>query len=535
MNRHELHDLGGGTSSGLLAARASQAPDNLALVFCGREYSYGELDRQATAVAGGLMALGIKQGEAVSIFVSNRPEYLMTSYGLSRAGMITVPINLAYKGEFLQYVIEHSDATVLVIESAFAAVLGTLAQWPSALQTIIYIGDEAPQIANPDVRIISWDELLASGDANPEFPTVLPQDTGAISFTSGTTGKSKGVVSPNLQGVVMARETAIAFGLTPRDRLYTCMPLFHGMAQVTTCLAAIYAGAAIILSPRFSVSNLWEEVRASKATQFNALGSMLHMLLSTPPSPLDREHDVQCVFAAPAPPEVLYRFESRFGVHVLEGYGQTEIKNVIYNPRYGRKIGSLGKPTASSIIEIHDDNGDALPSGMIGEIVYRPRMPNIMLKYYHRNADATLSSMRGLWWHTGDLGSMDDDGFVYFHDRKSDSLRRRGENISSQEVEAALVAFSSVVDAAAVGVHSDVGEDEVLVVFESSQPENFDFEALFQHCVHALPRFMVPRYYRLMASMPRTPTGKVRKVALREDGLTADIWDHVQAGLVVPR
>lgn len=535
MNRHDLQDLGGGTASGLLAARASYAPDNLALVFEGREFSYAELDRQASAAAAGFMALGLQPGEAVSVFLSNRPEYLFTSYGIGRAGLTQVPINTAYKGEFLQYAIEHSESKAIVIESRLAEALVNLGSLPPALRIIVYLDEVAPSIADANITLVSWNDMLAAGSPTPQFPLVQPQDTSAISFTSGTTGKSKGVVSPCLQAVVMARETANAFGLTPRDRLYTCMPLFHGMAQVTTCLAAIYAGAAIILSPRFSVSRLWDEVRESGATQFNALGSMLHMLLSLPPSPRDREHKVECVFAAPAPAEVLYRFESRFGVHVLEGYGQTEIKNVIYNPRYGRKIGSLGKPTASSIMEIHDANGRRLPPGEIGEIVYRPRLANIMLKHYHRDTAATLANMSGLWWHTGDLGSMDEDGFFYFHDRKSDALRRRGENISSQEVEGALAAFPGMIDAAAVAVRSEVGEDEVLVVFEAGTAGTFDFEALFRHCTEALPRFMVPRYYRLMASMPRTPTGKVRKVLLREQGLTSDTWDHVAVGLTVPR
>lgn len=535
MNVHDLEDLGGGTLTGLLARRARQAPDNPALLFEGREYSYAELNREADRLGSALMAQGLGKGDVLGVFLGNRPEYLFTTLGSSRAGLVNVSINIAYKGEFLHYALEHSGVQILITDARLAQAVAQLDELPPTLRTLVYLGDDAPDIDAPGLRVLSWAELLAGASDAPQFPRVEYHDIGAISFTSGTTGKSKGVVAPHLQGVIMARETAQAFGLTPRDRLYTCMPLFHGMAQVTTCAAAIYAGACIILSPRFSVSNLWNEVREARATQFNALGSMLHMLLSTPPSPRDREHDVQLVFAAPAPAEVLYRFEARFGVHVLEGYGQTEIKNVLYNPRQGRKVGSLGKPTASSILEIHDEQGNRLAPGQVGEIVYRPRLPHIMLSHYHRNPTATLEKMAGLWWHTGDLGSMDEDGFFYFHDRKSDSLRRRGENISSMELERALAAFPGVVDAAAIGVRSDLGEDEVMVVVEHHAPQALDFSALFQHCVRQLPRFMVPRYYRVVQVLPRTPTGKVLKVPLREAGLTADTWDHVAVGLTVPR
>ena len=357
----------------------------------------------------------------------------------------------------------------------------------------------------------------------------------AISFTSGTTGRSKGVLSPNLQGIVMGKESAIANGITPRDRMYTCMPLFHGMAQVTTGYAAIYAGASIVLSRRFSVTGYWEEIRKSQATQSSALGSMLQMLLVPPPSSVDREHLCTRIFSAPAPPEVLYKFERRYGTHIIEGYGSTEIKNVLYNPLDARKIGSMGKPTATSLLEIHDAAGNQVNPGEVGEIVYRPKVANIMLLGYHKEPEKTLAQMSGLWWHTGDMGTMDSDGYFYFFDRTADRLRRRGENISSMEVESVLVAYPGVREAAAVATASDVGEDELLAVVEVENTAGFDFAALFAHCASTMPRFMVPRFYRLVNALPRTPTGKVRKAALREEGLTPDAWDSVQAGHTVPR
>ena len=524
MNRHDLQDLGGGTLSGLLASRAGWAPHNPYLVFEGRTWTYGEMDAQASVVASGLMALGIAPGTVAATFMTNRPENLLSGFGGGRAGLVRTPVNTAYKGALLEHVLTHSEAQLLFTEAALNDALKTVDPLPPGLRTVIY-ADEVPADPPRGVTAIAWADLLAAATARPVFPEVAPHDVGGIGYTSGTTGRSKGVVSPNLQPVVMARETAAAFGVSARDRMYTCMPLFHGMAQVTTCTTALYAGACVVLSPRFSVTRFWDEVREADATQFCCLGSIMHMLLTLPPSDLDRAHRVERVFSAPAPPEVLYRFEARFGVHVIEGYGQTEIKNVLYNPVAGRKIGSMGKPTASTIMEIHDEHGNAVGSGVVGELVYRPKLANIMMKGYLKEPEKTLAGTRDLWWHTGDMASMDADGFFYYFDRKTDSLRRRGENISSQELESLVATFPGVKEAAAVAAPSEVGEDELLVVLEVDQPEQLDREALVAHCRNVMPKFMVPRYFRLMLVLPRTPTGKVQKVLLREQGVTADTWD----------
>lgn len=524
MNRHDLQDLGGGTVAGLLASRAGWAPDNPALVFGDRTWTYRELDAQASVVGAGVMALGFPPGEVAATFMTNRPEHLLAGFGGSRAGLVRVPVNTAYKGALLQHVLEHSDAALLFTEAALNDALATLDPFPPRLRVVVYV-DELPADPPRGVTAITWADLLAGALADPTFPPVAPHDTGGIGYTSGTTGRSKGVVSPHLQAVVMARETAAAFAITARDRMYTCMPLFHGMAQTTTCATAFYAGACVVLSPRFSVSRFWDEVRAAEATQFCCLGSIMHMLLGTPASPLDRAHSVTRVFSAPAPADVLYRFEARFGVHVIEGYGQTEIKNVLYNPIGGRKIGSMGKPTPSTIMEVHDEHGHQVPPGVVGEMVYRPRIANIMMKEYLKEPEKTLAGMRGLWWHTGDMASMDADGFFYYFDRRTDSLRRRGENISSQELEALAAAFPAVKEAAAVAAPSEVGEDELLVVLEVERPAEVDRAALLAHCRRVMPRFMVPRYVRLLAALPRTATGKVQKAVLREQGITADTWD----------
>ncbi|MFB7085723.1 AMP-binding protein [Streptomyces sp. NPDC056296] len=531
----DLRDLGGGTIGGLLAARAAAAPGNLALIFEDQRFTYRDIDQQATEVAAGLLALGLQPGDAAASFLSNRPECLTSWIGTTRAGMLQVPVNTAYKGAFLQQQLTHCSAKAVVTEAALADALWTVEEWPSAVNTVIFLDGIPDTVPDTGLHLLSWQDLLALGKSPVILPEVGPASSCSIAYTSGTTGHSKGVVSPHLAAVTMAREAAVAFDLTPRDRVYSCLPMFHGAAAVASGLAAIYAGATFVLSPRFSASGFWDEIRATGATQFNALGPLLPILLAQPPTTADREHAVTRVFAAPAPPEVLYPFEERFGVHIIEGYGQTEIKNVMYNPRHGRKVGSLGKPTASSLIEIHDERGTPLPPDTVGEIVYRPKQADIMLTQYLNDPAATLQGMAGLWWHTGDLGYQDHDGFFHFVDRKKDALRRRGENISSADLEAALLTFPGISDAAAIAVRSELGEDEVLAVIDVADPDNFDLHALYRHCDTALPRFMVPRYYRVTTGLPRTPTGKIRKVTLRQDGLTEDTFDAHAAGLTPTR
>ncbi|WP_381155803.1 AMP-binding protein [Streptomyces iranensis] len=312
------------------------------------------------------------------------------------------------------------------------------------------------------------------------------------------------------------------------------MPLFHGAAQINISLHAFYAGATVVLGRRFSASRFWDELRTHRVTQFNALGSVLPMLLAQPPSDRDRDHRATKVFAAPAPPQVLHPFEERFGVHVVEGYGLTEIKNVLYNPLGARKAGSLGLPTASSVLEIHDESGQRAAPGRTGEIVYRPRLPDIMFAGYHRDPEATLATMKDLWWHTGDLGYTDEDGYFYFIDRKKDALRRRGENISSHEIESVLLACPGVMAVAAIGTPSELGEDEVLVVVQPEPGHEPDLTKLFAHCDRSMPHFMVPRYYRVVDRLPVTPNGKVRKHQLRDQG-RAGAWDALAAGLAPTR
>ena len=529
----EFRHLGGGTIGGLLHSRASVVAEKPFLLTRDRSLSYGEFDALVDDTARAFRALGCAKGDHVCLMIANRVEFLAAWFGLARSGLVQVPINTAYKGEFLSYVIEHSQAQVLVVDRAFQVQLETVRPALQHLKHIIFVQDQsfgaAPDLGSPEIH--TWNDFLANAAAEmSEHPAVAPSDLATIMYTSGTTGRSKGVLVPHAHSVTMGAEATHAFRITSQDVLYTCMPLFHGNAQWATVLNALSAGATVALGERFSASRFWDEVRAFGATEFNAIGSMLYMLQAQPASDRDRDHSVRAVFAAPAPVEIFYRFEHRFGVRLIEGYGLTETKNVAYNPYDARRPGSFGKPTETTILSILGLDGTELGPGETGEIAYRPTKPNILCYGYFRNPEATLEATRGLWWHTGDLGFRDVDGYFYFVDRAKDAVRRRGENISSFEIERVLLMHPKILDAAAIAARSDVIEDELMVVCVRKPGEDLSFEELFRYCDLRMPSFMVPRYYRFVVDLPRTPNNKIRKVELRNEGMTPDVWDALSAG-----
>lgn len=529
----QLRHMGGGTIGGILRSRATTVPSKPLLLTRQRSYTYSEIDELTDHAARGLAALGCQKGDNVCLMAGNHAEFIVSWFGSARAGLVQVPVNTAYKGEFLAYIIEHCQAAVLILDAGFIAQLQTALPALKNLRHLVFTQDTVPsEAASLGVaNCVGWSEFMRLGQAGTDFPKVEPWDLATIMYTSGTTGRSKGVMTPHLHNLTQGLEASHALRITSNDVLYTCMPLFHGNAQWATVANALNAGATIALGERFSASRFWAEIREFGATEFNAIGSMLYMLYAQPPSAQDREHQVRVVFAAPAPIEIFYKFEHRFGVRLLEGFGLTETKNIAYNPYDARRPGSFGKPTPTSIITILDPNGEELPPGIVGEIAFRPKSPNILCRGYFRDPEATLRAMSDLWWHTGDLGFRDEDGYFYFVDRQKDAVRRRGENISSYEVERVVLVHPAVLDAAAIAIPSDVIEDDLMIVVILRDGRTLDPKDLFEHCDRNMPSFMVPRYIRFVSELPRTPNDKIRKVELRSVGVTSDTWDSVAAGL----
>jgi crotonobetaine/carnitine-CoA ligase len=291
----------------------------------------------------------------------------------------------------------------------------------------------------------------------------------------------------------------------------------------------------MVLADRFSASRFWDDVRHYGATQFNYLGGVIPILAKQPPKPDDLDNPVRIALGAGCPQTVMEEVEKRFGIKCLEGFGMTEIGIPVHVRVNDRRPGSCGKPLDIYEIKLFDDQDNEVPAGEAGEIVFRPREPFVMMLGYYNMPDKTAESFRNLWFHTGDLAKRDEDGYFYFVDRKKDALRRRGENISSFEVERAVNSHPSVLESAAVAVPSEVGEDEVKICVVLRPGVTLTPEELIRHCNDRMPYFAVPRYVEFMESLPKTPTERVEKYKLKQAGITANTWDREKAGIQLTR
>jgi len=489
-----------------LRERVETTPDR---VFCyagSESLTYRQLWSEVRRVAGGLQALGVRRGTRVALLMDNSPRFLITWFALSLIGAVEVPVNTAFHSASLRYVLEQAECTAIVCDDRYADRIAALGPLDATL-----ICDAA------DGAAATWKEL--AGDPDDSFDCTT--EPAAIMFTSGTTGRSKGVVLSHRYFLLMAAANIRNMRLGEDDVYYTCLPYFHGMAQLSGTMAPLVAGARLVIVPKFSASRFWDDCRRYGVTGFGSIAAMTSMLFNRPPDPRDRDHRVRFAFAVAVPASIERRFEERFGVRLINGYGITEAGQVTYQPYDARKPGSAGLPVGLYELEIHDEHDRPLGPGEKGEIVVRPRQNSAVMSEYYGMPEATLHAFRNLWLHTGDLGYRDADGYLYFVDRAKDAIRRRGENISSLEVEAAVLRHPGVAEVAAYPVPSDLGEDEVMIAVVRADA-SLTAPELARHCAAELPRFAVPTYIRFVEELPRTPTAKVEKYRLREEGVTAD-------------
>ena len=311
----------------------------------------------------------------------------------------------------------------------------------------------------------------------------------------------------------------------PEDCLYNALPLFHGNAQLLSTLPALLSGARMVLAEQFSATQFWDDVRRYGCTEFNYIGSILAILLKAEPRPDDADNPLRVMFGAGATPGVHEAFEKRFGVKLVEGYGMSEIGLPLLSDPDDARPGSCGKPHPDYEVMLVDDDGRELGANAPGELLVRPKAQWSMMLSYYKMPEKTVEAWQGLWFHTGDYLRRDDDGFYYFIDRKKDAIRRRGENISSYEVERLVMKHPAVLEAAAIPVRSELGEDEVMVCVVPHPDQGISAPELADYCGRHMAKFMVPRYIRFVPALPKTPTQKVQKYQLREEGVTSDTWD----------
>jgi crotonobetaine/carnitine-CoA ligase len=404
------------------------------------------------------------------------------------------------------------------------------------LQLVVTVGTDASGAVPAPARTLGFDEFLAGSSSAPAVD-VHPYDTSVILFTSGTTGPSKGAVlthNANFRLATVAAIDVMAYG--EDERFFSAFPLFHVNAKYTSVLPALFLDrGSLVLHDRFSASRFWDICRAEKVTAFNFMGALLMMLYKQRERPDDRDHPVRKGYGAPAPAAITPPFEERFNVTLQEMYGSTELGNVTGNQWGRRRIGTCGTRMPDYVVEIQDAHGHRLPPDVEGEIVVRPLAPHIMVEEYVGNPEATVQAFRGLWFHTGDRGRESADGWFTFVDRLKDAVRRRGENVSSWEVEQVLNDHEAVEETAVIGVPSELTEEEVMAIVKLKDGMALAPEALLDFAQDRMPHFAVPRYLRFVAELPKNHAQRIMKPELRADGVTADTWDREQHGYVVRR
>jgi crotonobetaine/carnitine-CoA ligase len=496
------------------------------------QITYDQLDERVNRVGNAFAAMDIRKDDKVCVMLPNIPEFLYTWWGNAKLGGVTVPLNTALKGEGLAYIINHSDAETIVLSHRYVPALEEIRSQLHHLKRVIVLGPEGKQADTLAGNDIDFTELLTAPATSP-MQEVWSDDMDSIMYTSGTTGLPKGVVHRHSRcygGFVLP----IMTGYTATDVIYNTLPLFHigGQNMVWMALAS---DTKVAMTERFSASRFWDDVRNFGATFTLFLGAMIPILHKQPARPNDHDNPLRIALSAAAPRTIWDEFEQRFNVKIVELYSQTEGGFMINtDAKADGKVGSMGKPGATYDMKVVDDADNELPPGEVGELIYKPVGESSLTEYY-KNPEATAEKTKGGWIRSGDLAYQDEDGYFFFVDRKSDFMRRRGENISSFEVEKIINSHPQVLESAAYGIPSELGEDDVMVALVLQPDAHLDPEGIMQHCETHMAYFMIPRYLRVVNEFPKTGTERTMKYQLKSDGVTPDTWDREAAGYELKR
>ena len=511
------------TVDALLSQRASEKGSAAFLRFSRRELTYKQCDALSARAAAAFVGLGVGAGDLVAVLLPNCPEAVVTWFGANRLGAVAAPVNTAFRGPALAHVLNLTGAAVLVVDDSLIGALTSVHNELTAARTLVVRGDHAGvSRLFPQWTVLPYSVLEAPGD--PPRSAHGAADPALVLFTSGTTGRSKGCLLSHRFAVRQAELMVENFGLRADDVLYCPFPLFHLDATVMTVMPALVLGATAAIGERFSASGFWPEVRAMGATVFDFMGATLTILHKRQSQVDDRAHSVRLGWGVPMP-EFASSFEERFGVKLVEAYGSTDVGVPIYSdPSLPRRPGACGRPIPAYDVRLVDSSDVPVPVGEVGEIVVRPNEPGLINDGYLGMPVESLAARRNLWFHTGDLARQDADGYVYFVGRLSDSIRRRGENISAFEVEEVVAAHPDVLEAAAYGVPSDLTEEDVMVAVVPRPGRTIDPAALVSWCASRMARHMLPTHVDVVGSLPKTPTEKVEKHVLKAHGVTPTTW-----------
>ena len=490
----------------LLSQRAAASPKK-DFLFCendGRRFSYTQFQQAVNRVSRLLQLHDVGKGDVVSLLMPNGAEYIIAYFACWQLGALAGPVNSLLKEEEISFVLNNSEAKTILIDSEFQPRIDNIRHDLTHLKSVIVFDDEEQ----------ATEGFANSGAADLSLPDIDADDEAIIIYTSGTTGKPKGCLLTHGNLIANARQISEWLEFTKEDRLLTIMPLFHMNAVSVTTMSALYAGGSTVISPRFSASRFWQIISDYKVTSFGSVATMLTMLLGTYPDgvPADLKTD-QLRFAmcgsAPVPAEVMLRFEDTFNCLVIEGYGLSEstCRSTFNPPDKRRRAGSCGIPIGNEMRVVDDEDNEVL-DGELGEIVMRGE--NI-LKGYYRNEEATSIAFRNGWFHTGDIGYRDQDGFFYIVDRKSDMIIRGGENIYPREIDEVLYRHPAVAAAATIGVPDPLYGEDVAAFVVLKEDGKASEDELIQYCLKHLADYKSPKSIRIVASIPKGPTGKLLK------------------------
>ena len=505
----------------LLERRAAEDDATPFCSFEGQALTFGELDTAVNRLANGLSGLGIEPGDRVAVMLPNHPDHILTILALIKAGAIWVPVNVHLRGPSLEYVLGHADPRALIADARYREALDPLlAAHP--LRWTVWRGAAAE--ANGDGEV-SFEHLRTGPVSAPPPRRGRPDDAVCISYTSGTTGEPKGVCVTDRMLRASAVGARLGGGIRDGDVLLVWEPLYHiGGSEVV--ILGLMQRITLALVERFSASRFWDQARAAGATHVHHLGGILQVLMKQPPGERDRDHPVRVFWGGGCTAEIWQPFEQRFGVTVREVYGMTEASSISTVNADG-KVGSIGRPVPYFEVRVVDDEGAPVGPGILGELIVREREPGLLMPGYFRNPEATAAALRDGWLFTGDLARADDEGFLYYCGRKTDSVRRRGENVSAWEVERVVDEHPGVERSALIGVAAEVGEQDLKLFVKPAPGCAPDPAELIGWCEARLPRFQVPRFVAYVDGFDLTPTLRIRKERLSRS--IDDCWDRERA------
>jgi carnitine-CoA ligase len=522
---------------------AASTPESVAIMHVGGStVTYGELDHASRQWAAALRHLGVGVRSVVATFLPNGPTAFEVWLGLGWLGAVEAALNPALKGRFLAAALGDSGAPVLVtVAGSLDAVVDVLTDLPE-LRRVVVMPEEgggvdgngparptgaALLLAEAGIDVIDGREALGSSSPAPDLDGPSYRDVATLLFTSGTTGPSKGVLV-TWASVYQTWSWVPADALTQGEGLYCPFPMFHTSGK-SALNATLVRGARFVWRDRFSAADLWADIRRTDCAAACLVGPMLAYVHSQPAHPSDGDNPLRSIMCGPMIPEI-EEFERRFGVRVATCYSMTEIGTPLATGWDHGPAGTCGRPRHDypwTEVRVVNDADEPLPAGQVGELVVRTEEPWALTAGYHHLPERTAEAWRNGWFHSGDAFRYDEEGWYYLVDRMSDAIRRRGENISSFEVEQVVRDHPGVADCAAVGTPAVHGEEEVLVVVEAVNRASFDPAGLRQWLEPRLPRFMLPRFVRVVDALPRNETSlRVQKFRLRAEGVTPGTWEY---------